>query len=265
MSACACGHHHPAPAAIEGGVAISLARPLIALSGSLICADMAQMTLALHLLPDHVTLSRAEPGNLRFDLAQQDDPLIWRLDELFADQAAFDAHGARNMASRWGMESTAIGRDFQKRPVTPTIRRAHPRDHAQIAALLMRAFDGGAHQQRGQGDVALSLVAEAAGTIIGHAALTPVQAGLPALALAPVCVHPAVQRRGIGAALIAAAIDAFADHAIIVSGDAAYFHRFGFEAAAPASPFYASGVMVRPAGAPHTGSRTPDAPAFSMP
>ena len=35
MTGCACGHHHHAPARIEGGEGIALDRPLVALSGTL--------------------------------------------------------------------------------------------------------------------------------------------------------------------------------------------------------------------------------------
>ena len=63
MTGCACGHHHHhAPARIEGGEGIALDHPLVALSGTLTCQDAAQMMLALDLLPQHVSLSRAEPG-----------------------------------------------------------------------------------------------------------------------------------------------------------------------------------------------------------
>ncbi|AWX94038.1 GNAT family N-acetyltransferase [Paracoccus mutanolyticus] len=211
MTGCACGHHHHAPARIEGGEGIALDRPLVALSGTLTCQDAAQMMLALDLLPQHVSLSRAEPGNLRFDLSQQDDPMVWRLDELFADAEAFAAHQARTAASPWGTESCAILRDFTRTEVMPRIRPEHPQDRTAIAALLELAFDGGAESRlvselRAAGDLALSLVADVQGSIVGHVALSPLAAEGPALALAPLAVHPAVQARGIGTALVRAAL-----------------------------------------------------------
>lgn len=66
MSGCSCGHHHhhhhhhdDAP---QQGRELALAQPLVALSGHLTCQDPAQMFLVLDLLPQHVALSRAEPG-----------------------------------------------------------------------------------------------------------------------------------------------------------------------------------------------------------
>ena len=75
---CACGHHHTRPEhdCKDTGSPIDLARPMTALQGRLICADTAQMMTALSLLSDHADLSRGEPGCLRFDLWQDEDPLI---------------------------------------------------------------------------------------------------------------------------------------------------------------------------------------------
>ncbi len=68
---------------------------------------------ARQLIPEHIALSRAEPGCLRFELTEDDQtPGLWRLDELFADQAAFDHHQQRTRASIWGRESGGMVRDF---------------------------------------------------------------------------------------------------------------------------------------------------------
>ena len=98
---CACGHHHPRheTGCEAEGPTIALDRPMIALTGRLICADPAQLMTALTLLPDHVDQSRAEPGCLRFDLRQDEDPLVWHLSELFTDGEAFAAHQQRTKAS----------------------------------------------------------------------------------------------------------------------------------------------------------------------
>ncbi|WP_199259339.1 GNAT family N-acetyltransferase [Paracoccus binzhouensis] len=265
---CACGHHHNhAPPLARGGEEIRLEPPLVALSGRLICKDTAQMLLALDLLTEHVALSRAEPGNLRFDLAQADDPLVWELNELYADEAAFQAHRARLHGSRWGRESHGIERDFTRSEPAPRIRAEEPQDHAAIAALLTRAFGGAAEARliealRAEDSLALSLVAEAAGTIIGHVALSPLRAEAPALALAPLAVHPAVQSRGIGAALVRAALAAFDDHAIVVLGDPAYYGRFGFIPAELDSPYAGPHLMALGPQLP-AGSRIAHAPAFA--
>ena len=268
MSGCACGHHHHHHHdAALGGTEIPLTQPLIALSGHLTCADMSQMMLALDLLPDHVALSRAEPGNLRFDLSQTEDPLIWRLDELFADAEAFAAHQARTKASEWGQRSKDIARAFDRIEVLPRIRAEHPQEAAAISALLRLAFGGQDEARlvemlRDQDDLTLSFVAEAGGSIIGHVALSPLQAEGSALALAPVAVHPAAQKRGIGDALIRAALDAVPGHTIVVLGDPAYYSRFGFKPADLASPYAGPHLMALGPALPK-GSAITHAPAFA--
>lgn len=66
-------------------------------------------------LNDHIRLSRAEPGCLRFEVVQTSDPLIWQVDETFVDQAAFDAHQTRTKASPWYAATAHIARAFQMR------------------------------------------------------------------------------------------------------------------------------------------------------
>jgi len=43
-------------------------------------------------LPEHIRLSRTEPGCLRFSFTRSSDPLVWQLDETFTNRAAFEAH-----------------------------------------------------------------------------------------------------------------------------------------------------------------------------
>ncbi len=241
---CACGHHHTRPEhdCEDTGTPIDLARPMSALQGRLICADAAQMMTALSLLSDHADLSRAEPGCLRFDLWQDEDPLIWNLSELFVDADAFAAHQSRTADSDWGRASTAIRRDFDRHDVVPRIRPERRADHDPIDTLLRAAFDGEdearlVRKLRADGDLHLSLVAVAAGTVLGHVALSPVTGDRPALALAPVAVAPGAQRLGIGAALIHEAIRQAADLPVVVVGDPAYYARFGFLPADLSSPY----------------------------
>ncbi len=85
----------------------------VALEGWLICTDEAEAAVVRRLLPEHLRSSRAEPGCLRFDVAQGDDPLIWEVRELFVDQAAFASHQGRVKASRWGHETAGIRRDYR--------------------------------------------------------------------------------------------------------------------------------------------------------
>lgn len=269
MSGCACGnhHHHPHHHDHEEGRLLQLARPLVALSGHLTCLDAAQMMLALELLPEHVRLSRAEPGNLRFDLAQQDDPMRWRLDEVFADADAFAAHQARRKASRWGIESRDLARDFTQRQAMPHLRPEQPRDHQAISDLLRRSFGQPAEADlvtalRQDGDLSLSMVAEVAGCIVGYLALSPLGAAGPALALAPVAIHPAVQRRGIGTAMIHNVLGALPDFTIVVLGDPAFYTGLGFAPADLASPYAGPHLMALGPALPK-GSPITHAPAFA--
>ena len=86
---------------------------MIRLTGTLICATLDDLVIVQTYLPDHICLSRAEPGCLSFDVTQSDDPLVWQLDESYTDQAAFDAHQTRNRASLWWQMSQTLIRDFQ--------------------------------------------------------------------------------------------------------------------------------------------------------
>lgn len=85
----------------------------------------------------------------------------------------------------------------------------------------------------------LSLVAVGPGGIVGTVRLWPVTAGpgRPALLLGPLAVHQNARRRGIGSGLMRFAIARarLAGHrAIVLVGDASYYSRFGFSAAATA-------------------------------
>ncbi len=84
----------------------------VSVTGTL-TATGTDIETARRLIPDHVARSRAEPGCLRFNLTEDaDQPGLWRLDELFADRAGFEAHQRRTRASLWGQESGAMVRDF---------------------------------------------------------------------------------------------------------------------------------------------------------
>ncbi|MFZ1468895.1 MAG: antibiotic biosynthesis monooxygenase [Paracoccaceae bacterium] len=85
---------------------------MITVTGHLIAATEAEADLVRRYLPDHIRLSRAEPGCLTFNVDPTDDPLVWRLDETFADHAAFDAHQARTRASPWFTATAGLKRDF---------------------------------------------------------------------------------------------------------------------------------------------------------
>ncbi|MEU7931932.1 GNAT family N-acetyltransferase [Micromonospora echinofusca] len=82
----------------------------------------------------------------------------------------------------------------------------------------------------------LAMVAEYGGEVVGYALLTRVRVKsddhvAPALALGPVAVAPHRRRIGLGTAVVQAAIEAateLGERLVVVLGDPAYYHRFGF-------------------------------------
>lgn len=156
------------------------------------------------------------------------------------------------------------------------LRDAQPADRDAIDRVISAAFGQAAEARLVRaldhtGDTVLALVAEVPGEILGHVLLSRLSAPFPALALAPVSVAPAQQLRGIGAALIRAAIDrarAAGWAAIFVLGDPAYYRRFGFDAAAAAgfsTPYAGPHFMVLPLAPPLPADRgqLAHAPAFA--
>ncbi|MBM3604990.1 MAG: GNAT family N-acetyltransferase [Alphaproteobacteria bacterium] len=260
---CACGHHHQSPVD-QSGQPVPLSRPLVTMHGRLICADMGQMLSALDLLPDHVQQSRAEPGCLRFDVGQGDDPLIWSVDEIFADEDAFAAHQVRTADSQWARDSCQIGRDYHRYDVMPLIRLERPQDEDALDRLLTRSFGGPSEARlvralRAAGDLAVSVVAHVQGLPVGHVALSPLQAARPAYALAPLAVHPALQGRGLGHALVQAALAAAGECPVVVLGDPAFYGKAGFRPAELSSSYV--GLMIH--GALPRNSAVTHAAAFA--
>lgn len=89
--------------------------PRITVTGYL-RASAEDAALIRRLLPEHVRLSRAEPGCERFNVvASTSIAHALELDEAFTDRAAFEAHQARTRASAWGRETAHIVRDFEVR------------------------------------------------------------------------------------------------------------------------------------------------------
>lgn len=92
---------------------------------------------------------------------------------------------------------------------------------------------------RANGNLALSLVAELDGEVVGYIGFTPVtfepaQPGLKALQLSPLAVLPAFQRRGIGGALVLEGLErcrTLRVDAVFLLGHPAYYPRFGFRPA----------------------------------
>lgn len=120
-----------------------------------------------------------------------------------------------------------------------------PRDADAVRAVHREAFGQAAEGAivdalRDAGALTISLVARLDGQIVGHVALSPMQAPDPAarlLGLGPIGVRTDQQRAGIGSALMRAAMErARAEDVdgIIVLGHPEYYMRFGF---VPASRF----------------------------
>jgi putative acetyltransferase len=92
---------------------------------------------------------------------------------------------------------------------------------------------------RAGGKAVVSLVAEAAGAVVGHVLFSPVTVDdrpgpRPGVGLAPLAVVSAQQRRGIGARLVAAGLEASRRAGMgfaVVLGEPAYYTRFGFRRA----------------------------------
>ncbi|MEI3807472.1 MULTISPECIES: putative quinol monooxygenase [Agrobacterium] len=85
----------------------------VRLRGFLRCLSTDDIELVRRHLPEHLRLTRAEPGCISFEVSETDDPLIWQVEELFADRAAFDFHQQRTRASEWFTVTSAIPRDYE--------------------------------------------------------------------------------------------------------------------------------------------------------
>jgi putative acetyltransferase len=160
------------------------------------------------------------------------------------------------------------------------IREEDARDAAAIRALIDAAFRTAPHRSgteaaivdtlRLAGALALSLVAEEGGTLLGQAAFSPVTVAgrdLGWIGLGPVSVLPERQGQGIGGALIGDGLDRLRRRGAagcVVLGEPAYYRRFGFRAdpalrypAAPARYF-----LALPFGGPPPGGEVAYHAAF---
>lgn len=126
------------------------------------------------------------------------------------------------------------------------IREEQPADRPAVYAVEAAAFgrpdEADLVKRLWQADVPfISLVAEAAGQVVGHALFTPVtvvgeHGRLPAVALGPIAITPTYQRQGIGGRLIRAGLAASRaagyDVAFVL-GHPEYYPRLGFEVSRP--------------------------------
>lgn len=84
----------------------------VTLDGILRCATEAEAARVRAALPEHVRLTRAEPGCTRFDVLPTDDPFVWTVSEAFTDPGAFEAHQSRTSKSDWAQETAGIAREY---------------------------------------------------------------------------------------------------------------------------------------------------------
>ena len=128
-----------------------------------------------------------------------------------------------------------------------TIRPERPEDAAAIAEVVAAAFGSPAEadlvaaiRESDEYIPELALVAELDGGVVGHvmvsgATLVDGLHARPIVMLSPLAVAPDVQRRGIGAALVRAAIagaEARGEPFVVLEGSPDYYGRLGFEPAA---------------------------------
>ena len=124
------------------------------------------------------------------------------------------------------------------------IRDERSEDIPAIHALTQAAFADRPFSQghegpiidrlRADGDLAISLVAEHVGRIVGHIAISPVAIGGESgrlYGLGPVSADPDLRHRRIGTRLIEAALARLREtgaRACVLVGDPGYYSRFGF-------------------------------------
>ena len=84
----------------------------VRLSGWLVCATEAEAEAVRAHLPDHLDLTRSEPGCLSFEVTEA-GPLRWRVEERFRDRAALAAHRDRAGATVWAKATQGIERRYR--------------------------------------------------------------------------------------------------------------------------------------------------------
>ena len=128
----------------------------------------------------------------------------------------------------------------------PVIRPEAPEDVSAIHDVNKRAFGQENEAKligklRNRGVLAVSLVAVRDGEIVGHIAFSPVRvdtelSSFDAIALAPMAVLPAHQRKGVGSQLVRSGLEEcrhLGHEIVVLVGHPDYYPRFGFVPAKP--------------------------------
>ncbi|MGB5560039.1 MAG: antibiotic biosynthesis monooxygenase [Paracoccaceae bacterium] len=88
--------------------------PRVHLAGFLICRSLEESDRVAAALPDHIRLTHAEPGCLKFEvLRSAADPCRFAVRETFRSPEDFDTHQARTRASAWWKATQHIPREFK--------------------------------------------------------------------------------------------------------------------------------------------------------
>jgi putative acetyltransferase len=162
-----------------------------------------------------------------------------------------------------------------------TIRPERTADVFDIHAVHSQSFPSAGEARlvdllRAAGQLAVSLLADVDGSLVGHVAVSPVTvtSGPPGAGIGPLAVVASHRRQGIAADLVRAALGACPGagfHWAVVLGDPAYYSRFGFR---PAREFglsdeYQGGshfqaIELTPGGLPRGGGLVRYAHEFAM-
>lgn len=78
-------------------------------------------------LPNHIRLTRQEPGCLSFEVSQSpSDRHRFDVHEVFDNRAAFDLHQQRVRSSRWGQITTNVERHYEVREAPAVVAVKQP-------------------------------------------------------------------------------------------------------------------------------------------